>query len=161
MIAATRRFLAGDGPAPVFTSHKAVSSVIGEWMPAATVMNRRVRPARRYDLVEHLWCIAIMLEQGHRREGRAELGRVWAALVKKPTVMPTATSRAFVVQTAAHLRSRHRPTSALGERGRRLVLGILLRPFRNGGKTGRPLARANITIPHESPRKPSRKSVGM
>ena len=117
------------------------ADLIGEFTPPLLVKNRRTGTS--VDGAEARWKIAMDLETPDKRtDATQHLARWWKAIAGQPELMPTTRAQDFVRATHRYLHSPHRSTRALGERGRRLVLALLLRPFRAGGRTGRPRKRS-------------------
>ena len=116
-----------------------VSQPLLQWMPGGDA--RDPATGRQVSMAVALWKIAILFELDKKAIAETRLRSLWKQMASNPDCLPTPAAREFVKQTALLLKSRNRSTRALGERGRGIVLGILLRPFRAGGKTGRPRQR--------------------
>jgi hypothetical protein len=86
---------------------------------------------------DRLWKLAIKIKLAELTL-RAAQAEVWALVTGNDRLLPTSEANEFVEATLDRLCSRKRVTRALGERGRRIVCGLMLRPYRSGGKTGRP-----------------------
>jgi len=115
------------------------SQVVAEWMPAGD------------ENLDRLWKTAIKLQLSeddrhdsgsrYHRLAQDDLQRLWKDLARRPALILSAQAQEFINETSRRLRCyapANRSKRADGERGKRIVLGIILRFFRSGGKTGRP-----------------------